>query len=690
MISPATPIASVPRIHRRIVPALKRLGIETLGDLLLYFPARYDDFSARKHIADLVLGETATIEGVVRLVTQGRTARRHMHILEASVEDGTGRIRVVWFNQPFLARAIKEGTAVRLSGKTAQGPKGIYLQNPAHERAGTDETHTGALVPVYPETEGITSRWLRFLIKQFLHLRERMTDPLPDETRQRHGLVPVADAIRAMHFPDTREQARRAEHRFIFQDLLLFQLRSLRERSRIRQATAPSIPANIALIKEVTSSLPFPLTDAQRRSVWEIAKDMERGNPMHRLLEGDVGSGKTVVAGIAALLAVRAGYRVAFMAPTEILARQHHDTLNNILMPFNVTIALHLGGGAKKKSPMPSADISVGTHALIQKNMRLERIGLVVVDEQHRFGVNQRATLANHAGITRPHFLSMTATPIPRTLALTIYGDLDLSLLDEMPKSRKSVITRIVPPAGRTTANRFIRQEIKKGRQAFVVCPRIEPDDKTKTKSPRSKAYQQQLLLTDVKAVTEEFKKLSEDVFPDLRIAMLHGKMKPKEKTETMERFRAGKYDVLVSTSVIEVGVDVPNATIMVIEGAERFGLAQIHQFRGRVGRGEEQSYCFLFSTEEGMGTRRLQAVVDAKNGFELAEKDLGLRGPGSMLGVVQSGIGDLVLKGIPDPVLVRSVREEAIALVKQSPDLSQFPALQKELQHMERTLHME
>ena len=292
MITPETPVAAAPKISKRILPALRRLGIETLGDLLLYFPSRYEDFSARKYIADLVLGETATVEATVRRVTQGRTQRRHMYLLEAVVEDETGRIRAIWFNQPFLARNIKEGTTVRLSGKIAQGPKGIYLQNPAYERSAADETHTGALVPVYPETEGITSRWLRFLVKQFLPLRTDIPDPLPAETRERHGLSAIAPAIAAIHFPSNRAEAARAERRFIFQDVLLFQLRSLRERSRLRHAAAPAIPADIGLIKELTASLPFSLTDAQRRSLWEITKDMERPRPMHRLLEGDVGSGK--------------------------------------------------------------------------------------------------------------------------------------------------------------------------------------------------------------------------------------------------------------------------------------------------------------------------------------------------------------------------------------------------------------
>lgn len=710
---PDTPVASIAKVSRRVLPALRRLGIMTVEDLLLYFPARYEDFSARKNIADLAVGETATIRGAITRVTQMRTARRKMHLLEAVVEDETGRIKALWFNQPFLARTIKEGTTIRLSGRVAAGSKGIYFSNPAYEKitnsiststteakppyygglaSVVDSTgiHTGGLIPVYPETGGITSRWLRFLIKSFMDLSAEIPDPLPEETRARHGLMAISDAIRAIHFPKIRSEAAAAERRFMFQDLLLFQLRSLRERSRLRQSAAPAIPADVDLIKKFIASLPFVLTDAQRRSIWEIAKDMEKPRPMHRLFEGDVGSGKTVVAAAAALLAVRAGYRVAFMAPTEILARQHHDTLQKVLMPFDITIALCIGGRTKKKIAPSAADITVGTHALIQKTVRLEKLGLAVVDEQHRFGVSQRAALVAQADKVRPHFLSMTATPIPRTLALTVYGDLDLSLLDEMPKSRKPVITRVILPKERESAYRFIREEVKKNKQVFVVCPRIEVGLQSEGSRTSTHPVRQRMLLADVKAVAEEYKKLSGEIFSDFRVAMLHGKMKPKEKEKVMAAFRNRKHDILVSTSVIEVGVDVPNATIMMIEGAERFGLAQLHQFRGRVGRGAEQSYCFLFPTEDGLASRRLNAVVDAKNGFDLAEKDLMIRGPGSMLGVEQSGIGDLALKGMTDPVLVRSVREEAIALVKESPDLSVFPILQKALQKMEAALHME
>jgi len=552
---------------------------------------------------------------------------------------------------------------------------------------------------------------LRFLIKTYLPLCRSLVDPLPHETRARLNLPEIKDALMHIHFPESQKQAADAEHRFIFEELLLVQLRALRERSRMKQRVAPAIPFDIELIKSFVVSLPFKLTDAQRRAIWEIGRDLARPQPMNRLLEGDVGSGKTVVAAAASLLAVRAGFRVAVMAPTEILARQHYATFDKILAPFHVSIGLRTGSEGKNPG---STDILIGTHALlhpirskspeatadapqahlasngVQKTVvTMENTGLAIIDEQHRFGVSQRAAFLRQE--IAPHFLSMTATPIPRTLALTIYGDLDLSLLDEMPKGRKPVITKIISPEKRAEAYRFIRDKVRSGQQVFVICPRIEiaekkPNDKIRS----SRAYQQKLLAGEVKTVTDEYKKLSEFIFPDLRITMLHGRMKPKEKAAAMKLFSERGADILVSTSVIEVGVDVPNATIMMIEGPERFGLAQLHQFRGRVGRGAEQSYCFLFPTEDRMASRRLRAVVDAKNGFELAEKDMAIRGPGDLLGDRQWGEPGLILKGITDARLVHAVRDEAIALAQQSPDLAQYPALAKRLAALEKTLHLE
>ena len=683
MVSLTSSIESVPKISRRIIPALKRLGIKTLRDLLFHFPTRYEDFSNVKNVRDVELNETVTIRGKIQKISSRRTAKKHMFLTEADINDGTGVIKALWFNQPFLARNLKAGGLINLSGKIALGPNGIYLQNPAYEKA-TSQLHTGGLVAIYPETSGISSRWLRFLIKSFLDLRRELADPLPPETRKKYQLPEIKEAILGIHFPQNNEEAARAQRRFSFEELLLIQLRSLKERISLKKHKAPVMPFNISLIKDFVRSLPYELTNAQRRSLWEIIQDISKPQPMNRLLEGDVGSGKTIVAAAASLLVVKAGYKAAFMAPTEILARQHYETLKKVLSSFDVKIGLLVGA---EKIIKHNPDIIVGTHALIQRRVLFENLGLVIVDEQHRFGVSQRAALTRkgQSGIL-PHFLSMSATPIPRTLALTVYGDLDLSILDEMPKSRKEIITKIVNPEKRQEAYQFIREEVKKGRQAFVICPRIEISDKKQTTSNA----QQKLLLADVKAVKEEFKKLSEEIFPDLKIGMLHGKLKSKEKELAMKHFRDRSFDILVSTSVVEVGVDIQNATIMMIEGAERFGLAQLHQFRGRVGRGADQSYCFLFPTEDGLVTKRLRAVVEAKNGFELAEKDLEIRGPGDFFGARQWGVESEVLKAVTDAKLVRAARTEAIEILKKDPTLKIYPVLRKRLDEMTKNVHLE
>lgn len=724
MLSLNTPTAAAPKISKRILPALRRLGIATIRDLLFHFPSRYEEFPDEQAVADIAMGERVTITGAIQTIGERRTARG-LRMTEARVADASGAINIVWFNQPFLANTLKEGAILRLSGKVARGARGLSLQNPSYEKIthGAPNTasaphgiHTGGMVAIYPETEGITSRWLRFLIKTYLPLAATLADPLSPETRTRHDLIEINTALRQIHFPESQKQATDAERRFIFEELLLIQLRALRERSRMKQRAAYAIPFDIELIKSFVASLPFKLTDAQRRAIWEIGHDLAKPQPMNRLLEGDVGSGKTVVAAAAAMLAIRAGRRVAYMAPTEILAVQHHATFAHILASFHVNIGLRTASSKKSKragADGDAPDILIGTHALIQKNAAPENLGLVIIDEQHRFGVHQRMTLVR--GITQtstkdeflrqsascprespqkmvvPHFLSMTATPIPRTLALTIYGDLDLSLLDEMPKNRKTITTKIVSPEKRAEVYRFIRNAVRAGRQVFVICPRIEKaSPKSHIQNRQSQLTQQKLLLAELKTVTEEYKKLSEFIFPDLRIAMLHGRMKPKEKATAMKRFAERDMDILVSTSIIEVGMDVPNATIMMIEGAERFGLAQLHQFRGRVGRGADQSYCFLFPTEDGPVSRRLRAVVDAKNGFDLAEYDLKIRGPGDLFGDRQWGEAGLAIKGITDPVLVRAVRDEAVLLARQSPDLAKYPALAARLAALEKTLHLE
>lgn len=708
MLTAQTRIEDTAKINKRIVPALKRLGIRTIRDLLFHFPSRYDDFSSVKPIADVAAGETVTIRGMMKKMSVGRTARKHISITQGVIEDETGRIKALWFHQPFLVRNLKEGDAVCLSGKVALGKTGLFLSNPAYEKTqniqhrvpSTSGIHTGGLVPVYPETEGISSRWMRFLISSYLPLAASLQDIIPSEIKSRHDFPDVAGALNDIHFPETKKHADRARSRFIFEELLLIQLRALKERSRLKRQSAPEIPTNIQFMKQLVSSLPFTLTNSQRKAMWDILTDIAKPHPMNRLLEGDVGSGKTVVAAAAALTAARAGYQTAFMAPTEILARQHYATLASILVPFDIFTAL-ITGSEKQSALTKQCHVFVGTHALIQKTVHFENLGLVIIDEQHRFGVEQRAALLRNAkrdtgdrketsGGAIPHFLSMSATPIPRTLALAIYGDLDISILDEVPGGRLPVITKIVDPASRNETYDFIKDEIRKGGQAFVVCPRIEIKDLNASYQPSATGYQQKLLTTEVKAVKQEYEKLSHEIFPKCKIAMLHGKLKPKEKQEIMRSFQNREIDILVSTSVIEVGVDVPNANVMVIEGAERFGLAQLHQFRGRVGRGGRQSYCFLFPSEDAPATRHLRALISAKNGFELAEKDLAIRGPGSMFGTRQWGISDISADALRDMKLIETVRGTAIELAKKDPALAAYPLLRERLETLERDAHLE
>lgn len=734
MLLLSTPIEKAPRISPSLANKLKRLGINTARDLLFHFPSRYEDFSNLKQIKNLVLGETATIRGVIKKINNIRTFRKKMFITEAVIDDSTGTIKSVWFNQPYLAKTLKTGISLSLSGKIATGPKGLYIQNPSYEKTANGEwqmannsgIHTGGLVAIYPETEGLTSRWIRFLIKNFIFLAEKLEETLPKETQYRQNLWDIGKALEEIHFPKSKEGLKKAEKRFAFEEMLMVQLRIIKEKIKLKENLSPPIKPNIELVKKFIESLPFKMTDAQRRSLWEIMQDISKPRPMNRLLEGDVGSGKTVVAAAASLLTAKAGYKIAYLAPTEILASQHFMTFKNMLSKFGVSIGLCtasqkkclLDEEAEEKNLSQemiengALDITIGTHAILNDKIKFKNLGLVIIDEQHRFGVEQRAKLLkNQESGTKnyntsdplisnskfliPHFLSMTATPIPRTLALTVYGDLDISFLNELPKNRKEIITNVVMPNGRKEAYDFIRQEIKNGRQAFVICPRIETNDQQQTtNNKRLKMYQQKFLQAEIKAVKEEYKKLSENIFPDLRVAMLHGKMKPKEKTAVMKKFSSAEntheIDILVSTSVIEVGVDIPNATVMLIEGAERFGLAQLHQFRGRIGRGEHQSYCFLFTTGGEEAGQRLRAVAQAKNGFELAEKDLEIRGPGNVFGIRQSGVPDIVLKNLNDQRLVKEARQEATALIQKDVSLKRYPTLLKKLEEMERSVHFE
>lgn len=699
---PETHIEKIPRMNANLARKLHRLGIKTVRDLLFHFPFRYDDFTNVKDIADVKVGEVATVCAVLKKITSTRAWKRRMFLAEAIVEDETGKARIVWFNQPYLAETFHIGEALSISGRLTKSPRGAYFANPAYERVARKDglTHTGGLVPVYPETAALSSRWIRFLVKEILPVATKIPESLPDNLRRQFKFMPIAKALQTIHFPKSMKDAEEARCRFAFEEILLIQLRVMKERRAILEKKSPEIPVNLTLIKKFVASLPFPLTNAQRKAAWEIINNTAKPHPMNRLLEGDVGSGKTVVAALASLNAVKAGFQVAYLAPTEILAIQHFHTFKSILSEFEISLGLltsaqrklFVFGDVSEKvniSSLASAgevDIVIGTHAVIQDKVQFKNLGLVIVDEQHRFGVEQRAYLQKKQSGLVPHFLSMTATPIPRTLALTVYGDLDVSILDEIPKGRKPIMTRVVPSEKRAACYGFIRKEVHAGRQIFVICPRIEiagHEEKIHT--------QAEIFKEEVKAVKTEYEKLSKQVFPDLKITMLHGKMKPKEKEKTMREFKDKKFDILVSTSVVEVGVDVPNATVMLIDGAEKFGLAQIHQFRGRVGRAEHQSYCFLMTTTpEAESSSRLKAVVSARNGFELAEKDLQIRGPGDFFGTRQSGIPPFAYKSFTDMKLVQSAREAAGEIVSKDPELEKSPELKKRLEEFEASVHFE
>lgn len=703
--SPVTAVRGIGEWHAR---RLKNLGIITIGDLLRHFPARYEDFRNVRKISDIKIGETCTVVAEVKKISVRRTWKRRMFLTEAVLGDGTGTLRAVWFNQPFLTRNIRQGAAISVAGKLMKGEHGLYLSNPAYEvlgRAREDRRHTSGLIPIYPETRGITSRMLRYFIKPLLPVASRLPDILPQELRMRAGVIDFHTAIREIHFPHSMEQAAAAKKRFAFEDVLLVQLLFQQERlTHGRMFRAPKIPADVALVKKFLSTLPFRLTDAQKKAAWEIMQDMARPAPMNRLLNGDVGSGKTVVATIACLEAAAAGWQAAILAPTEILSRQHFQKISAMLAPFPVKIALLVSAETRLAEDGISGAISkaalltriahgtpmivIGTHALLQEGVRFGRLGLVVVDEQHRFGVAERAALTKN-GALMPHLLSMTATPIPRTLAIGLYGDLDISVLAELPKGRQKIITRVIPPASREIAYKFIRKEVANGRQVFVICPRIDPS--AHEKEAGAPLIESPDWRIEVKAVKSEFEKLSKKIFPDLRVAMLHGKMKPEEKESAMVRFAEGNTDILVSTSVVEVGVDVPNATIMMIEGAEHFGLAQLHQFRGRVGRGPHQSYCLLFTESNSASAKsRLKALVESSNGFALAEKDLAIRGPGQFFGTQQSGLPDLAMRSLTDLALVELARREAKFLFEHDPALKTAPLLKARLEEFRKNVHLE
>jgi len=724
----STPIEEIPRVGPQYQKKLKKLGIKTVGDILFHFPHRYEDFSNLIPISKAEPGGPFCFQGEIVDIKNIRTFRKRMMLTQATLGDKTGKLKVIWFNQPYLINTFKKGDYLCLAGKITGKGNAMYLSNPAYEKLNYELgiknyelTHTGRLIPVYPETEGLSSKWLRFIVKPLLtrlirQPAEQISDSLPEKIAKKYNFLPFQKAIWQIHFPDSLKLAGEAKKRFAFEELFNLSLFVLRERMKLAEEKARPIPLNLTLVKKFTESLPFKLTDAQKKSAWQILKDLEKPRPMNRLLEGDVGSGKTVVAAMAALNTVKTDYQVAFMAPTEILVKQHFKTITNFLKRFDLNIGLitgkenYLNNKKIKRSELlekvkdGKINILIGTHAIIQDTtpktrektpLQFNNLAFVIIDEQHRFGVEQRARLCQGSGGRAkliPHLLSMTATPIPRTLSLTIYGDLDLSVIDELPKGRKKIITKIIQPKDKKETYNFVRQQVKKGRQAFVICPRIEPSSAKATEGQDPLILDERVFSwMDVKAVKEEYQKLSKEIFPDLKISMLHGKMKTEEKEKVMKDFKNKEIDILVSTSVVEVGVDIPNASVMIIEGSEKFGLAQLHQFRGRVGRSNFQSYCFLLTDAPGIVyNRRLRALITCENGFELAEKDLAIRGPGDFSGLRQWGIPDLAMASLADVVLVSKTRNEAKEILQEDPELKKFPLLREKLKEFKEKVHLE
>ncbi len=658
-------VTKLPGIKEAMAKKLANLGVHTIGDFLSLYPRRYDDYRTLKTINQLQYGEEVTIIAQV-WETRQRDARNGRPIITSTLSDGTATIEVTWFNQPWLAQKLQPGLQIVLSGKVDEYLGRLTFQSPDWEELDKNLIHTGRLVPVYPLTEGITIKWLRNQIKATVdYWTRRLPDYLPDESRQRLAMPPLDEAIRQIHFPDDWDKLEAARRRLAFDELLLIQLGVLRQRRAWQAQQGQPVKIEDESVERLIQALPFELTAAQRKALDEIIGDLQRDTPMSRLLQGDVGSGKTVVALTSMVLTALDGGQAAILAPTEILAEQHFQSMSKLLTSigealgrsFQIRLLTGSTAAAERKELFDAlasgqVDILVGTHAIIQGGVELKNLRLAVIDEQHRFGVEQRAALREKG--FNPHMLVMTATPIPRTLALTLYGDLDLSIIDEMPPGRQVIETRWLIHRERERAYSFIQAQIEKGRQAFIICPLVEESEKTEAKS-----------------AIEEHKRLQSQIFPRLKLGLLHGRMKAEEKEQVMAAFRDQEMHILVSTSVVEVGIDVPNATVILVEGANRFGLAQLHQFRGRVGRGEHQSYCLLLADNASAeAEQRLQVIERTNNGFELAEQDLQMRGPGEFFGTRQSGLPDLKLVKLSDTKLLELARQEAQLIFGNDPGL--------------------
>lgn len=699
-------IKSLPKIGDKIEKKLEKIGIKTINDLIFYFPHRYEKYEICENLNKIKINTPINIKVKIDLIRNKRSLRKRMTITEAIVSDEHGSLEVIWFNQPFLSKNLKNGDQISLSGKIIASNGRLIMNSPVYEKINQNEEtiHTQGIVPIYNLTYGLTQKQLRFFIKKISHNFSKITEYLPKETLKRQNLIKINEALQKIHFPQKDQDIETAIKYFKFLELFLFQLKSYFLQKELRIKKANKLEIKIEEIKKFIFSLPFKLTDDQKKASWEILQETNSDQAMSRLLQGDVGSGKTIVALIAALNCLLNNKQAIFMAPTEILAIQHYHTVLKLFKNYNFKMTLltsqkkesNFEINVKNKKEISQvicqeADLVIGTHSLISENIQFKNLSLVIVDEQHRFGVNQRQevlkkNIDDKKDITTPHFLSMTATPIPRSLSLVLFNGLKLSSIKTKPKDRLDIKTDIIGPEKKTTMYKFIEKEISNGRQAFIICPLIEESENSEAKS-----------------VKEEYQKIKKNIFPEIEVAILHGKMKAVEKEKIMNDFLNNKIKIIISTSVIEVGIDVPNATIMLIEGAERFGLAQLHQFRGRVGRGKHQSYCFLSlsenknnelffnkNTNNNISIKRLEALKKYQNGLDLAKIDLKNRGSGDLYGKIQSGFMNFKFASIFDYETIKKAREEINFLSQGNSEFKNHPLLLHKIKKNLEKTHLE
>ncbi len=700
--------------------ALAKIGISTVEDMLYHFPVRYGDTAQVSYVDSLTKGTDSVIFGTISGLKTSKAFIKKIPMSEAVVEDETGKIKLVWFNQPYIAKMMREGALVRVEGKVTERKNELYMSNPKIEMInqlpnavgdslfGKAEGDEHSMYPVYPESKGVTSYWMYHTIQKIFSagVLDNISDPIPEDILKKYNLPGIKTALIWVHTPKNENDALSARKRFAFQEIFFIQLEKQKEKKLWAEKSSFNIQTSEKDVMDFVKRFPFEATASQMDAIKSITSDFRRGHPMSRLLEGDVGSGKTAVAATTIYAVTNArpngkdygNLQTAYMVPTEILAKQHYENFISYFNHLPIKIGLVTGSECKifpsKSDPTKPTKISkaqllkwvangevpilIGTHALIQKSVTFKHLAFVVIDEQHRFGTLQRQKLTTKNEML-PHLLSMTATPIPRTLALTIYGDLDITVLEGMPHGRKPIITKVVPTVDRKNTYEEIRNELKAGRQLYVICPRIDEPDPTKE------------MAVMAKSVTLEAERLKKEVFKEYTIDILHSKMTPAEKESVMTKFEQGKTKILVATSVVEVGVNVPNATVIIIEGAERFGLSQLHQLRGRVIRSNHQAYCYVFPESNGQKTKdRLKALTTAKNGFELAEFDLQQRGAGELYGRKQWGISDLAMEAIKNIKMVEASRNEALRLVDEDVEFKKYPMIQEYFKNQTNKIHFE